>query len=100
MDSLVSELGNRENSSAVLTRIARADKSAVQDCIELYGNMIWALAKQFTNSNSDAEKAASEIFMDIWQNAEFCDLGVSGEPVWIAFIARQRLKSYSEKIDS
>jgi len=86
--------------SAILTRIAHADKSAVQDCVNLYGNMIWALAKQFTDSNSDAEKAASEIFMDIWKNAEFCDLGISDETVWIALIARQRLKNYSEKVDS
>ena len=86
-----------ENSPAILPRIARADKSAVQECVELYGNMIWALAKQFTDSAADAEKVVPEIFMDIWRNAKFCDLEISEECVWIAFIARRRLAEYAMK---
>lgn len=78
-------------SSATLPRIARADKSAVQECVDLYGNMIWALAKQSTDSAAEAEKAVAEIFTDIWRNAPFCDVKTAEEVVWIALIARRRL---------
>ncbi|MCY7374390.1 MAG: hypothetical protein LH472_00245 [Pyrinomonadaceae bacterium] len=79
----------------VLTRIALADKAAAQECIDVYGAMIWTLAKQFTDSTEAAERAVQEIFIDIWKNAAFCDLTVSDEEIWIALIARRRLTEYS-----
>lgn len=96
MASSVSFKENSSSSFAILQRIARADKSAIQECIELYGNIVWALAKQFTTSTTDAEKAVLEIFMDVWQNAVFCDLEISDESVWIALLARRRLSNYAE----
>ena len=95
MALLISDVVDYETSTFVLPRIARADKSAVQECIDLYGNMIWAMAKQFTHSAADAEKVVPEIFNDIWKNAEFCDLEISDESVWVALIARRRLSEYA-----
>lgn len=83
------------NKLSYLPRIARADKLAAQECVEVYGAMIWTLAKQFTDSNEKAEKAVQEIFIDIWENATFCDLAVSAEENWIVLIARRRLAQYS-----
>lgn len=99
MPSFVSEKINQTNPTAIFTRIAQADKSAARECIDVYGNMVWALAKQFTNSAAEAEKAVPEIFADIWQNAAFCDLEISEERVWIALIARRRLSRYAVKND-
>lgn len=95
MSLFISDAIDYKTSAAVLPRIARADKSAVEECIDVYGNMIWALAKQFTHSAADAEKAVPEIFNDIWKNAEFCDLEISDESIWIALIARRRLSEYA-----
>ena len=81
--------------SGFLPRIAQADKSAVQECVKVYGAMIWTLAKQAVASSEAAEKAVQEIFIDIWENAAFCDLTVSDERNWIAFIARRRLNKYA-----
>lgn len=97
MASFFSKPKNGENSSAILTRIAQADKSAVQECVELYGKMIWALAKQYTDSTEEAERVVPEIFMDIWRNARFCDLEISDEEVWIALIARRHLSGCALK---
>lgn len=97
MTLLISDVIDHQTSTTVLPKIAQADQSAVQECINVYGNMIWALAKQFTCSAADAEKAVPEIFNDIWRNAEFCDLEISDEPVWIALIARRRLSKYALK---
>jgi len=81
-----------------LPRIAKSDKAAARECIDFYGAMVWALAKQSTNSNETAEKAVQEIFIDIWENARFCDLTVSDEKNWIAMIAHRRLEKYAAEI--
>ena len=95
MASFVSGEINQTNPTAIFTRIAHADKSAARECVDVYGNMIWAMAKQFTDSAADAEKAVPEIFADIWHNAAFCDLEISEECVWVALIARRRLSKYA-----
>ena len=89
-----SDAQNLATIPAILTRIAGADQSAVQECVELYGKMIWALAKKHTNSTADAERIVPEIFMDIWKNARFCDLKISEEKNWIALIAQRHLNGF------
>ncbi len=82
------------NPSTILQRIAKKDKTAVKDCVDTYGNFIWALARKFTSSREEAEAAAQEIFHDIWRYAERIDSNQSSENILIALIARRRLIKY------
>lgn len=75
----------------IFQRIAEKDRTAVTDCIDVYGNFIWALARKFTASSEEAEAAAQEIFIDIWRYAERADQTQSPENLLIALIARRRL---------
>lgn len=77
--------------STILRRIAEKDKTAVKDCIDTYGNFIWALARKLTASREEAEAATEEIFIDIWR---YCDRErntQSTEKTLIAMIALRRL---------
>jgi len=95
MNKSVSESKFQLPSVQILPRLAQADQTAVAECVEVYGKMIWALAKQSTDSAAAAEKAVPEIFADIWRNAPFCDLEIAEEAVWIALIARRNLVKYA-----
>lgn len=75
----------------IIQRIAEKDRTAVADCVDTYGNFIWALARKFTNSPEEAEAAVQEIFIDIWRYAERADKAQSPENMLIALIARRRL---------
>jgi RNA polymerase sigma-70 factor (ECF subfamily) len=75
----------------VLTRIARGEEFAVEEFMRSYGNLVWALAKRFTNNSEDAEDAVQEIFIEIWQNAARYDATKSAESTFITLIARRRL---------
>ncbi len=81
--------------TSILSRVASADKSAAKECIDLYGAMIWAMAKNFTGSDKDAEQTAQEIFTDIWRNAELSNLSSEDEKLWIALMARRCLSKYA-----
>lgn len=76
---------------AILERIAKGDKSAVQDCLDAYGGLVWSLARRMLANADDAEDAAQEIFIDIWKNAERFDAAQASETTFVAMIARRRL---------
>lgn len=76
---------------AVLQRIASGDKTAVQDCLNKYGGLVWSLARRMSPNTDEAEDAVQEIFTDIWKNAERFDETQSSETTFIAMIARRRL---------
>jgi len=86
------------NKNTILPRIAAGDETAINDCINKYGNLIWALAKKFTPKIEDAEDAVQEIFMEIWQNASRYDSTKSSEVTFISIIARRRLIDRLRKI--
>jgi len=80
----------KTKSSTILHRISKKDKTAVKDCVDVYGSFIWALAKRFTASMEEAEAATLEIFQDIWRYSERADKKPSDESVLISQIARRR----------
>ncbi len=86
------------NEQTILNRIAADDRTAVEDCINQYGNLIWALAKKYTNTREDAEDAVQEIFTEIWQNAARYDSSKAKETTFITMIARRRLIDRVRKI--
>jgi len=74
-----------------LKRIAAGDKSAVQDCLNNYGGLVWSLARRMSPNSNEAEDAVQEIFIDIWKNAARFDETQSSEMTFVAMIARRRL---------
>jgi len=80
-----------EVSESILRRIASGDGSAVQDCLDAYGGLVWSLARRMLPDRNDAEDAVQEIFIEIWRNAERFDETRSSETTFIAMIARRRL---------
>jgi RNA polymerase sigma-70 factor, ECF subfamily len=75
----------------VLQRIARGDQRAVSECINQFGNLVWALARRLSRTRADAEDAVQEIFIDLWRSAGRYDPAQGSEKVFITTIARRRL---------
>jgi len=76
---------------AILKRIASGDRTAVQDCLDNYGGLVWSLARKMLPNSEDAEDAVQEIFIEIWKNAVRFEETKSSETTFIAMIARRRL---------
>ncbi len=85
------------DSSSVLQRVAKGDRRAIKDCINNYGDLIWSMAKKFTDSTEDAEAVTEKIFLDIWHCAARFEQTNYDEKIFIAIIARRQLRKYSEK---
>lgn len=75
----------------VLTRIAAGDQSAVRDLIDTYGDLIWSLARHFTNSHAESEEAVQDIFIYLWQKAGMYEPAAGAEDTFISVLTRRRL---------
>jgi RNA polymerase sigma-70 factor (ECF subfamily) len=76
---------------SVLQRVAAGDMAAMQACIDEYGGLVWSLARRFCASPAEAEDAAQEVFIALWENAERFDENKGAEVTFVAMIARRRL---------
>jgi RNA polymerase sigma factor (sigma-70 family) len=81
----------------ILQRVAGGDPSAVQDCIDQFGGLVWSLARKLCPNRSDAEDAVQEIFVSVWKSAERYDPTMGSEATFIATIARRRLIDRARK---
>ena len=78
-------------SDDVLPRIHSGDPTAVEECLDRYGGLVWSLARRHTRSSADAEDAVQEIFLAVWKNAERFNPERASEAAFITMIARRRL---------
>lgn len=86
---------------SILERVTQNDRTAVKDCLDRYGSWVWAISKRFTTSESEAEKLCFEIFRDIWKFSHRFEQSGLDEFVFIAFVARRRIrdKSTAQKLN-
>ncbi|MDQ3181872.1 MAG: hypothetical protein M3Q33_15315 [Acidobacteriota bacterium] len=91
MTALTTQTIQKTEPLTILQRIADRDKTAIEDCIDTYGNFVWALARKLTGSREEAESATEEIFIDIWQYCESARNARAIEEKLIAMIALRRL---------
>ncbi len=78
-------------SSEILKRIADCDKTAIGECLEVYGNLVWALTKKYTADEAEAEIAVQEVFSDIWKYAARFDAARTDEAAFISHITYRKL---------
>lgn len=75
----------------LLQRVAAGDPAAIDECIRQYGPLVWSLARRFFPRHPDAEDAAQEIFIELWEKAPRYDANIASEQTFVAMIARRRL---------
>ena len=79
-------------SQTILQRVAIADKSAINDCLNTYGNFVWRTVRKCSISDTDAEKMVQDVFKDIWQYAARYDSAKFSEDDFISLLIRHRLR--------
>jgi RNA polymerase sigma-70 factor, ECF subfamily len=77
-------------SLTVLQRIARGDAAAVQECIDVYGPLVWSLGRRLAPRGADLEDVVQEIFVALWRSAAQFDPGLARESVWVTTVARRK----------
>lgn len=81
----------------VLPNVALGEPTAVADCINRYGNLVWSLARRSCPDTQAAEDAVQDIFLKLWTVADRFDPEIASESTFVAMIARRRLIDLSRK---
>ena len=89
--------GNIRVIPSILQQVAANDQSAMDECLNRYGGLVWALVKRRCPLQADAEDVVQEVFMDIWKNAHRYDPSIAKESTFIAMITRRRLIDRSRR---
>ncbi|QDU65615.1 RNA polymerase sigma factor [Engelhardtia mirabilis] len=74
-----------------MERVAAGEESAVSECLDRFGPLVWSLARRMTPNRDEAEDSVQEIFVDVWKSAARYDAAVGSETAFVATIARRRL---------
>lgn len=85
-------------SQGILQRVAAGDASAINECVDTYGDLIWSLARRFLRSQEDAEDVVQEVYIDLWSHAGRFDPSKGSETTFVATIARRRMIDRLRKI--
>jgi hypothetical protein len=79
----------KSSSGTTLQRANPGDR--ITDSFNTYGDLIWAIAGNLSDSREDAERIVREIFLDLWQNSERAASDDFDEIIFISIIARRHL---------
>lgn len=76
---------------ALLPRVAKGEREAVEACLNKYRGLVWSLARRVLGNGPEAEDAVQEIFIELWQKADRYDPEKGKEVTFIAVLTRRRL---------
>ncbi len=82
----------------IFQKITTNKQAAATTCADRYGNLIWAMARNLTDSPADAEQAVREIFLEIWRSARRSDSTDFDELIFITIAARRHFIERSKNI--
>lgn len=77
--------------TSVLQRIAAGEQQAIAECIDLFGGLVWHLARRTLPMRADLDDAVQEVFVELWKSASKFDPAIASERTFVAVIARRRL---------
>lgn len=75
----------------ILVRVAAGDGSAVRECQDAFGGLVWSIARRMLGATAEAEDAVQEVFIELWRSAGRYDPGRGTEVQFVATIARRRI---------
>ncbi|HRJ49619.1 MAG TPA: sigma-70 family RNA polymerase sigma factor, partial [Phycisphaerales bacterium] len=78
-------------SETLLGRTARGDSAAMRECIDVYGGLVWSIARRLMFTDAEAEDAVQEVFLEVWKHSARFDPSIASETAFIAMIARRRM---------
>jgi RNA polymerase sigma-70 factor (ECF subfamily) len=93
----VREIAKNNPEDEVLEQVAQGVESAMERCINNYGNLVWTIASRYVKNRTSAEDVVQEIFTDLWKSANRYDPKIATESTFIGMLARRRAIDFVRK---
>lgn len=83
---------------ALLVAIARGDPQAPTRALEVYGGLVWKIARTYLKRREDAEDASQEVFISLCRTAHRFDPTRGSEAAFVAAVARSRVIDLARRL--
>lgn len=85
----------------LLVRVSEGDRSAIEACLDEYGDLVWRLASRYLDrAQAEIEDAVQEVFVELWLAAGRFEPDKGGEAAFVATIAHRRLIDYQRRVSA
>ena len=84
---------------ALIARIARRDETALEQLYDATAARTYALARRITRDTRAAEEVVSDVYFQVWQQAECYDPGRGRVLTWLLTICRSRALDHLRRRD-
>lgn len=81
----------------ILPAIARGQAGAVRRALDVYGPLVWSIARTYCRAQHDAEDAVQEAFVKVWRAAPKYDPGIASEAAFVATVARNAVIDFRRR---
>jgi RNA polymerase sigma-70 factor (ECF subfamily) len=82
----------------ILQDVAAGKPEGVEACLRRFSGPVWNLARRHLRSDSDAEDAVQDIFVDLWKSASRFDPELGSAMTFVMTLARRRLIDRTRKL--
>ena len=80
-----------QDDDTTLEQAATGEPAAVRECLERFGPMVWAMARQAFGGSPAAEDAVQDVFIDLWKHAGRFDRNIARSRAFVSTIAKRRI---------
>lgn len=81
---------NLNNEHELIARIANKDKQALSTLYDKYSRLIYSLIYKVVQKPDDCEEVMHDVFLQIWEKAEYFDGDKGNVYVWVVTLARNK----------
>jgi RNA polymerase sigma-70 factor (ECF subfamily) len=74
----------------ILPSLAAGEPQAAEAFLSQYGDLLWSLARRFSDDPTEIEDCVQEAVIEIWKSAGKFNPDVASETTFVAMIARRR----------
>ena len=78
----------------LLRAVARGEDGALARALDLYGPLVWSIARTYCPRHGDAEDAAQEAFLRLWRVADRYDPSRGSEAAFVVAVTRNRVLEF------
>lgn len=81
---------NLNNEHELIAQIAKKNKTALATLYDKYSRLIYSLVYKVVQKHEDTEEVMQEVFLQIWEKAQYFDPSKGNVYVWIVTLTRNK----------
>jgi RNA polymerase sigma-70 factor (ECF subfamily) len=93
----VTDREKNEARSEMLRKVSHGVESAMTQCIQEFGPLVWSIVRRYVRDQGSAEDLVQEAFTDLWKSASRFNPAIGTATTFVGLLARRRAIDFTRK---